>query len=311
MTSVDAEDKFTVYGLRCICHPEDGIRYVGQTVRRMADRLWDHRKTARSPKYPVNFWIAKHGPANIEMVMLEECATFENLAEAEMRWIADLGTRQSKEGTGLNLTDGGVGVWGWSHTEESRAKMREGKVGRVFTDEWRANISRANRGKKKPPRSAEHSARISAARLGVPTGRKMSDEERLAVSVRLQGEGAPAAKLREADIPEIFRRRIAGETLEQIAEAHGVTSTTIGQVLRRRTWGNVEIAPEMLSTQRGDRERMNSNLNTADVLEIRRLRADGKTFTAIAEMYSMSRAGITDIVRGVNWGHVAEGIIPV
>ncbi len=71
----------------------------------------------------------------------------------------------------------------YQHTEEHKAHMKRIMTGRVFTDEWRANISAAKKGNNdfatpdwraavsarqrgvpKPPRTAEHCANLSAAR---------------------------------------------------------------------------------------------------------------------------------------------------
>lgn len=60
----------------------------------------------------------------------------------------------------VNLTDGGEGVSGRKVSEESRAKMRERKLGRKFTVEHCANLSKAKLGKAKPPRTPEHRARL-------------------------------------------------------------------------------------------------------------------------------------------------------
>src|SRR5690625_1414407 len=66
-----------IYGVRCSCHPEDGVRYVGQTSKgveiRRAVHLWNAR-TDRSKTHKSHFsnWIRKHGEENVEFFTLEE-----------------------------------------------------------------------------------------------------------------------------------------------------------------------------------------------------------------------------------------------
>jgi hypothetical protein len=92
-----------VYGLSCICHPEAGVRYVGQTAQELNVRLTNHRCHARfGTKTPVYHWIRKHAPNNIKAEVLEEAA-LEDLDEAERRVIARYGLDSL-----LNISVGGV-----------------------------------------------------------------------------------------------------------------------------------------------------------------------------------------------------------
>jgi len=58
-----------------------------------------------------------------------------------------IGKRANKLGPLTNLSDGGLTSAGYKHTEESKEKMVLGKVGRVMSEEWCSNISKANLGK--------------------------------------------------------------------------------------------------------------------------------------------------------------------
>lgn len=59
-----------------------------------------------------------------------------------------------------------------------------------------------------------------------------------------RGEDHVRAKLKAADIPEIFRLNRSGLTRQQIAEIYGVTRTTVGMVIRRVNWRHVPIDTE-------------------------------------------------------------------
>lgn len=95
-----------IYGLSCNCHPERGIRYVGKTTQGTAARLAEHLKRAKKPHYPVNHWIAKHGPENIVIQVLEHCEA-QDLNDAEVKWIAELRTFRDWKQGGLNASLGG------------------------------------------------------------------------------------------------------------------------------------------------------------------------------------------------------------
>ena len=71
---------------------------------------------------------------------------------------------------------------GTHHSEESRKKMKLSKVDRIFTDEWRKNISISLKGKKKKPFSQEHKKRISLSKKGFKhtneTKKRMSESRK-------------------------------------------------------------------------------------------------------------------------------------
>lgn len=124
-----------VYGLFCACltcrevRPGE-IRYVGQTMNGMKSRFRDHLRTAIKPSttrdklkgLPVYRWMHKHGPENIRAILLDTGEVPSDLDALERFWIEKLDT--FKGVTGLNLSAGGIGLQGYSHTEESKAKMK-------------------------------------------------------------------------------------------------------------------------------------------------------------------------------------------
>lgn len=129
-----AED-FYVYGLKCNCHPERGVRYVGITGAGAGVRLRDHLKNSRKPDsdriggLPVYRWMRKHGADNIRMSLLETCETQDQLNEREVFWIRELGTFAPG---GMNMTLGGGGKRGYRHSEETKNRisaLKRGKPG--------------------------------------------------------------------------------------------------------------------------------------------------------------------------------------
>lgn len=131
-----------IYALTCIEHHHEGLRYVGQTREKMETRLTRHLARARSghPDALQN-WIRKHGENNIRAVILEECATLEEMDERETYWISRLDTYEGARG--LNLTAGGVSSRQMSPA--LRAKIGATSTGRKHSDDSRARISLGNR----------------------------------------------------------------------------------------------------------------------------------------------------------------------
>lgn len=69
-------------------------------------------------------------------------------------------------------------------SEETKKKISAAKKGRKHTDEARANMSVAQRGRKRVPHSAETRAKISAAK----TGRKLSAKHKASMSMANKGK---------------------------------------------------------------------------------------------------------------------------
>lgn len=81
------------------------------------------------------------------------------------------------------------GKTGYKHTEESKKKISQSKIGkeRTFTQEWRNNIGKSQLGLKKPPCTDERKKKISAAQKGIPRG-PQSDDHRRRVSESKKGK---------------------------------------------------------------------------------------------------------------------------
>ena len=149
-------DKFLVY---CHIRPDTNeVFYIGKgTQKRMRDRsnrsrYW-HNIVNKAGGY-----ITKIVAANL---FEREALSFEKLLIAKLR----------NAGASIcNLTDGGDGISGYRHTEETRRKFSErmkGKpsptLGKKFTAEHREKLRLAKLGKKQ---TEEHRLRSAQARIG-------------------------------------------------------------------------------------------------------------------------------------------------
>jgi group I intron endonuclease len=161
-----------------ITNLKNGKSYVGQTVRKLSERLKEHRK---SKDTAIGRALRKYGNIYFSVDILEECSSIEELNEKEIFYIQELKTLKPN---GYNLTIGGLNCL---HTEETKRKMSEakkgskhnlfgthrsqetkdaiakGRIGLIVSEETRAKISASNSGKIK---SREHSEKISKSLKG-------------------------------------------------------------------------------------------------------------------------------------------------
>lgn len=105
----------------CIVNTTNGKCYVGKTVTNLRRRWWGHVKSANagSTNYIHNA-IRKHGKDAFDILSLEECDD-SDLSSLEMMWIRLLATNK----IGYNLTEGGDGILGFHHSDETRRKISE------------------------------------------------------------------------------------------------------------------------------------------------------------------------------------------
>jgi hypothetical protein len=170
---------WAIYVLKC---PDTlRVRYVGWTINlinRMAVHRYRAKKTPR--KTYCEKWInslLRQGKKPIMDVVERSSGPWQ---ECERKWIKYF--RDAGEPL-TNLTDGGEGCIGYRQTEEAKEKvskantgrkcpeerkeyMRRVMTGRVFTDEWRAKISRTKlerRGTRGNKLTEEHKAKIAAS----------------------------------------------------------------------------------------------------------------------------------------------------
>ena len=98
----------------------------------------------------------------------------------EIKLIKEFG--KIKDGGYLfNLTDGGDGISGYKHTEETKKVLSELKIGNVLSDEHKEKISNSLKGIKK---TKKHSENISKGL----TGKKLSKEHRQKLSEARMGK---------------------------------------------------------------------------------------------------------------------------
>lgn len=204
-----------IYGVRCTCHPEDGIRYVGQTVISIQSRksvhFWNARtKESRSYRAHFSNWIRKHGSENVEFFTLEE-TTEERIDEREIYWIA----RLREEGAKLtNLLSGGGQARG--HKRPAYANSMRGENNPMFGKD-RRELMKYARSFQKPPSEV--------------TKAKWSEQRK--------GEGNGRAVLTEELVRELRKKENTYGMLSEWSREHGVTPQSAWAAYHGKTWKHV------------------------------------------------------------------------
>jgi len=198
-----------------LCDPDtEEIRYIGKTSNDLYQRLGVHIYRAKRAKGQLTHrmaWIRSllsegkrpliHGLAFV---------TEENWREKERWWIQfcrETGVRLT------NLTDGGDGISGYSHTQERREQVRQQMLGNQYGKGHKWTL--------------EQRVKMMASR---------------AKSFHLTGQRGSAhhkSKLTESDVLEIRDRFENGERQGVLAKECQVSHGTIWGITERRTWRHI------------------------------------------------------------------------
>jgi group I intron endonuclease len=239
-------DVNVIYGLWCICHPGDGVRYVGQTRKGMKARLGVHIAHSRDVQAPVYNWMRKHGAENIAYAVLEVCLP-EELDVREEAWIAMY--RDEQGARLMNVKLGGGASSG--HKNPKQAERMRGKGNPMYgkdrkevmayarsfqgppSDETKRKIAESLTGRKHSEESKEKMKRASSE--------AWTNERKEKASQARGGSGNHMAKLTEDQVREIRKlREDEGQSYRALAERFGVSEASISLMCRRLTWKHVE-----------------------------------------------------------------------
>ena len=116
------------------------LEYVGQTTQSVEKRFKEH---ARNKKSLIGKSIRAHGAENFVVVILKECESPEKLDRWEKYFIK---SRNTLFPNGYNFTEGGEGTVGYSFTDEQRANVAAARKGRILSAEHKAKIGASVKG---------------------------------------------------------------------------------------------------------------------------------------------------------------------
>jgi hypothetical protein len=165
-----------------------GVFYVGKGKKR---RAYDFMR--RNPHHQRT--IDKYGAENIEVgiVHCSDEATAFDLEIGLIKCLRRMGVKLT------NLTDGGEGVTGVRHSEESRLQMSKTRKGRSHSENTKAKMSIIREGEKNSFYGKRHSEetkrKISEAKKANPNrywaGKTRSEEDRKKMSIAHKGRKHP------------------------------------------------------------------------------------------------------------------------
>lgn len=116
-----------VAGIYLITNKKTGQKYVGGTVD-IERRIKEHKNKPRKNSY-VDKAIQKHGFDSFDWQVIEELpADWKIIGEREKYWVSFYNTFEDPEN--YNLTEGGEGISGWTHSEKTRKKISESRIGK-------------------------------------------------------------------------------------------------------------------------------------------------------------------------------------
>ena len=112
-----------IYGfIYCISFP-NGKKYIGQTTKLVEERIKEHIIVSKTDaQYLLSKAIRKYGEISIEYKSIDNACNRDELNQLEIQYIIFYDTHYLK-GYGYNMTDGGEGVTGYIHTEETKKLM--------------------------------------------------------------------------------------------------------------------------------------------------------------------------------------------
>lgn len=159
----------------------NGKIYIGQTIGTLHDRWRAHKSKAKKPTTFIYSAMNKYGVENFKIEELCKVNNLDELNELEEFLIQEFNSTNDK--IGYNIRPGGKNQSGFNHTDITKEKISKSRIGIVFSDEHRKNLSIACLNKptcseetkakrringKNRVFSAETKAKISASKLGKP-----------------------------------------------------------------------------------------------------------------------------------------------
>lgn len=142
--------------------------YVGKGK---CNRAWAHLKSSKKHPFINRLKLMSHN--NIIPIIgiyagLDE--DFALLLEVEL--ISKFGRKDLGKGSLLNLTDGGEGISGKTHSQLTRVLIAQANTGKIVSEETKKKMSISGKGNKKPKFTDKHCENISKSKKGTPAWNK-------------------------------------------------------------------------------------------------------------------------------------------
>lgn len=155
----------------------NGKVYIGQSVDPIK-RILQHINVRSKQGYLLNYAVKKYGIDNFLFEVIKSEVPIEQINECEIQCIKE---HNCKNPNGYNLTDGGEGIQGHSHTQETKNKMRLVRLGKKPSKETLLRLSESHKGFVPSDKTREKLSRILA-------GHTVSDKTRSKISASKLGK---------------------------------------------------------------------------------------------------------------------------
>jgi group I intron endonuclease len=217
--------------------------YIGLTTETLEQRKSRHLRDAFNQDSNLVFHMAlrKYGKDNFQWEIIDDVATNESeLKEKEIYYISLYKSYiHADKSNGYNMTMGGEGTFGYSHSEETRLKMSEAKKGRIITEESRLKMSIARKGRKITDKTKKKMSDSSKGKIHTDDTKKKLSNIRIK-NESSKGSNNPKSKLNERDVVEIKQLLKSGIRQKEIANAYGVTISVISKIKSGEIWKHID-----------------------------------------------------------------------
>jgi group I intron endonuclease len=229
---------------------KNGKIYVGKTIDQQ--RRWNEYLPPFYNKYPIQYAILKHGIENFEMIVVDELEKEDQLNEAEIFWISyyrNLGAIL------YNATEGGDGISGYKHTDETRKLMSEQRLEKIasgeiipakHTEEWKENRRQAmlghtiNVGRKHKPDCGHCKLLKIRNKTNNPSKNGMNKEAKQKMSNAKLGSKNNNSILTEEKVIELRKLANEGVKTKDLAIKFDISRTTVRGIKNGRSWSWVK-----------------------------------------------------------------------
>lgn len=192
---------FDVYMLTCSVSCKS---YIGISDKGGLRRLVQHRRAAESGAGNHLYRaMRKHGIETFALKIIYQAVDYREAIACERAMIAQYGTFSP---AGYNMTTGGENNVGYHLCKEVREKQRQGKLGKLWSNESREKLSKARIGHKWSDESKEKKAAWHRGRPWTPLQRKMQEAVRLTPEYRAKMKIARSKRSQTNFTPELRAR---------------------------------------------------------------------------------------------------------
>lgn len=136
--------------------------YIGQTTQTLNERSNKHHRTCKNYTYHFARALRKYKKSEWEWRILYANVPIEQLNNMEQWCIANYNTYMK----GYNSTIGGGGIYGYSLSDETKAKISKANTGNRHSEETKQKMSSSRKGKTRAPFTEMHKRNISKSKIG-------------------------------------------------------------------------------------------------------------------------------------------------